>query len=396
MSEYLFSIIKSLSGPEKRYFKLYASRHIDNDTVNSVQLFNGIEEQEKYNEEKLKNDLTDKNLIKNISFNKNYLYNQVLDALQMFHLNSSGSFRLKKMVVQIELLFNKRLFGQCSVLIKKAKDVASQLEKYSEWLDILSLEYEVARSTGYRDLDEKDVKKIFEESFKVNELVKNTNEYRLLTAQLFMRITHGGIVRNKSDLMPFRKLIDQPALANENEAATFQAKLCFYQCHNAFHFMSSDYEKAYSYNLKMAILLEQNPIQLKERLRTYIYTLQNIIVCQMNLYLEEEVHSTIKKLRALEVHQANLKNEVFYISYNMEMESNIVQGNYSKAIKIVPLLEKELNKASLDKQYETALYYNVAHTYFGVGNFSAANKYINKILRGVLKIKLLINNDITN
>ena len=54
VSEELFQLIKSLSKQEKRYFKLYASRHVIGEKNKYVQLFDAIDKQAAYNEEKIK------------------------------------------------------------------------------------------------------------------------------------------------------------------------------------------------------------------------------------------------------------------------------------------------------------------------------------------------------
>ena len=53
-SDELHKLIKSLTQSEKRFFKIYASRHIIGEQNNYVQLFDVIASQKKYNEEAIK------------------------------------------------------------------------------------------------------------------------------------------------------------------------------------------------------------------------------------------------------------------------------------------------------------------------------------------------------
>ena len=50
----LFELIKSLTKSEKRYFKVYSAQQTKNNSNNYILLFDAIDRQEVYNEEKIK------------------------------------------------------------------------------------------------------------------------------------------------------------------------------------------------------------------------------------------------------------------------------------------------------------------------------------------------------
>ena len=52
-SNNLHELIKSLTKAEKRYFKVYASRHMSNSSSNYERLFDAIDRQTDYNEDLL-------------------------------------------------------------------------------------------------------------------------------------------------------------------------------------------------------------------------------------------------------------------------------------------------------------------------------------------------------
>src|SRR5690349_16221129 len=84
----LFNLIKSLNKGEKRYFKLFArTRSAHKDTNNYIRLFDVIEKQGEYNEEKIKR----LKLVKDVHLPmlKNYLYNLVLESLRSLKSKSS-------------------------------------------------------------------------------------------------------------------------------------------------------------------------------------------------------------------------------------------------------------------------------------------------------------------
>ena len=79
----LFNIIKSFSKSEKRYFKLYATRHQAGKENNCIQLFDAIEKQDVYDEPELKKQFANTRIGKNFRLNKYYLNKILLKSLHV-------------------------------------------------------------------------------------------------------------------------------------------------------------------------------------------------------------------------------------------------------------------------------------------------------------------------
>ena len=83
-SDQLFQLIQSLNKGEKRHFKLYASRHKGGENAKFLKLFDLINNQTNYNEQKiLSKDKTLKpSQLPNLKQN---LYRQIMASLRMLH-----------------------------------------------------------------------------------------------------------------------------------------------------------------------------------------------------------------------------------------------------------------------------------------------------------------------
>ena len=81
----LHQLIKNLSMSEKRYFKIFSSRHVIAGENNYIRLFDAIDKQEEYNEQKIKTALSKEAFVSHLPSEKHYLYNHVLDSLNAFH-----------------------------------------------------------------------------------------------------------------------------------------------------------------------------------------------------------------------------------------------------------------------------------------------------------------------
>src|ERR1700739_3134145 len=108
--EKLFSLIKSLNGMEKRYFKLAVSVHKAADSKNYMRLFNAISQQKVYNEIALKKEFSGEKIMTRFDMSKNYLYRLLLNTLQNYHRNSSVEQQIINMLSRAIILSDKMLY----------------------------------------------------------------------------------------------------------------------------------------------------------------------------------------------------------------------------------------------------------------------------------------------
>ena len=118
----LFRLIKSLSGSEKRYFKLFVQK--GNGTTNKyLLLFDAIDAQETFDEGALKQIIYDKKALSSRKYSelKSYLYELILKALQAYDEKSSVDYQLKSLLLSVRSLYKRSLFDDCYALLRKAK-----------------------------------------------------------------------------------------------------------------------------------------------------------------------------------------------------------------------------------------------------------------------------------
>jgi len=117
---------------EKRYFKVYSSKHVIGDKNEYVQLFDAIDKMAEYDEELL----LDKKFVKNLSAEKNYLYKLVLKSLNAFHQGVNPKTKIYNLLQSIEVLYHKGLYSQAEKLCQKAMKIAVENELFSHQLSI--------------------------------------------------------------------------------------------------------------------------------------------------------------------------------------------------------------------------------------------------------------------
>lgn len=144
----LFHLIKSMSKAEKRYFKLYASQHVEKGRSNSVKLFDAIEAQTDYDEAAIRRRFVNERFARQLAVQKNYLYELILRSLRAFHAGTSVGVRVAELLHAVEVLSDRGLYSQCSDLLARALQLARRHEEFALELRVLKYERHVAYELG--------------------------------------------------------------------------------------------------------------------------------------------------------------------------------------------------------------------------------------------------------
>lgn len=381
----LFSLIKSLNMSEKRHFKIFASRHIiGGDENNYVKLFDAIDKQKKYDEQKL----LQKEKFNQLSLQKNRLYEIILKSLRTYHTNLSVNTELKGIVHNVEILFTKGLYEQCEKMIAKGKKIANKYEMYLHLLELFKWEFKLMQIQVYFERTEEELGFFFNEINDNINKYKNINEYIRLSIPMFMKIKKEKEVRNQDQLLFYDEIIKHPLLDNEKRALSFEAKFHFYNCSSAYFYQKNNLEKAYFYIQKLINLFEVSPHQIAENTGKYVAVLHNQIINQSFLKKYDEAALSIQKLKGINTKAEGLRNRIFFSANNLELQLYATTGEFGKGLNLIFEIQNELDKPNariLNKENKIVLYHAISCIYFGAGDYSKANFYINKILNNPLQ-----------
>src|SRR5687767_11427715 len=106
-SDELHKLIKSLHQGEKRFFKVYASRHVIGEVNNYVRIFDSIAAQEKYDEKAIKEKFRNEPFMKRYAAVKNYLHGLIIKSMRSYHSGTTIDIELKEVLIDLEFLYQK-------------------------------------------------------------------------------------------------------------------------------------------------------------------------------------------------------------------------------------------------------------------------------------------------
>ena len=123
----LLFLIQSLNQTEKRYFKIYAQRHVIGKSNAYIDLFEAVEtagKKDDYNEAVIKQKLKKVIPASSYAVIKNYLYNLILKSMRAYHEDDTATHAISQRMLDIEFLMQKGLFEKALKMLNTTKQTA--------------------------------------------------------------------------------------------------------------------------------------------------------------------------------------------------------------------------------------------------------------------------------
>lgn len=254
ISEGLYVLIKSLKKSEKRSFKLFINKQNKIDGQNTyLGLFNAIDKQEVYNEQLLLKKL--KFSPRKLSYTKHLLYELILKSLRHLHDEQNPNFKLRTLLNNIEILYQKALYRQSYKMLIKAKQLAFDTDNYSYIPDLLRWSSQLFFHIP-SIVEQYNMPQLPEEHHKIThklyqELVLKGVRDAILCFQI-----KNPVVNTSAEHTHLKLLINHPILKVAPNDLTLQAKMAYYEILGVYHQLTNDLQNACDYYEKLVGLWE--------------------------------------------------------------------------------------------------------------------------------------------
>lgn len=387
LKESLFELIKSLTKSEKRYFKLLSSRHTIGDENNYVRLFDFIDKQLNYDEGAIFTEFKDELFLHRFSITKKRLYDHVLNALDAFHSAASIEAQLFKSMHSADILYAKSLYDQSSKVLKSAEKLAEKHEKYTLLTEIRRKQKRLIENNGYFDITTKQIEDIEASDRKILEQLERYNSLWKIKSDLFFQLSRKGKARSKEECVAYQNIIAAIPLIKDTKELPFESAYLYNHINSAYWFAIGDMEKSYSFLKANLSTFEDRAGVIENNLNSYFSLLTNAIYVSENLGYYTDSTELLKTLKAIPARFDSAQNEdlqikLFASSSSIELSLLTHRGDYDQAEMQIPIMERGLinfgDKISpVRKAY---IQFKLAIIELGKSNYSAALKWINKIL----------------
>jgi hypothetical protein len=379
-SEDLFALIKSLDNNEKRYFKLYSSKYHIKDGSNYLQLFNEMNGQKEYDEVAIRKKFSDKTFVKQLTVAKYKLYYQILKALESYHSNYTTKIQIKSLLNYAGILFDKLLYMQARKVMLKAKKMAIENEHFLLEAEAIALERKINSSERFAGKIETDVDAIYKEEKNALKKCLSIARYDWLYTRLRLRPDKEGLSRKEETAKKYENILKDNFLSDDSKSISVYTKYRSSATKASYFFISKDYGTAERITDETLQLLEENTFFIRDDIGYYIHTLRNSIVCKLYQKKYAGIPSLLEKLKTLKSRSLRTSVQLFFISNVMELNFYCDIKDFEKGAQLIPHIEDRLQGPNIYYQEILVLYYYISYTYFAIGEFQQAKKWVNKIL----------------
>ena len=389
-SDNVFQLIKSMSKPEKRYFKVYISRHTVGEKNNNDLLFNTMDKMDEYDEEWILKKYKKEEFTHRFSITKSRLYQAILKSLDQYYSANSIEIQVRKQIHFVEILYRKSLYGQANKLLRSVKKQAQKHELTTALIDIGKWEKRFMERGNYENVKESEIEKVWNEDLELMEDVHSSAILWNVKSKVFQKLYEKGKVRSKEEMQKFKSLIDVNVEELEKTSLSTNNMYLLQHLYSAFYFASGNYKESYSYLKKNIELIESKMSVFSSEPNIYLSVLTNAIHLSTVLNKKEEGMEYLMKLREMPKQykddwSEDLEIRFFAISKSAELTFYIENNEIDKGLLLVPEIRHGLknHEGKISSVRRGFFFFGIANLYFAKGEYHDALNWINKLLNDV-------------
>jgi len=391
VSNDLFDLIKSLEKSEKRYFKIQMKKSDSSLQQNMVLLFDAIDKQKIYNENKIKQKFADKAFAKRLTVTKTRLYNAILKSLEVYYSSSYSDSNLTGMVEQVEILFGKGLFKQAQHLLFSIKKKAIGENRFLVLQKILKTER--AHFNKLVIDNETQNKNNRNLNLKIIEQYKNILDFNKIWVKFHYELINSAVpISGTSIIEKVLNKYEQNLLLNDKLNLSTTAEVQKVSLNSFIASLNGELKKCLNYRLQLVSILEENPYLISSDTTAYINQLNNVIYSQYHSKLYNETLSSVSKLESLKF-KPNLKlnsKKLLYINIRVYIARITIYrttNNIALSIAYLRPFLKFYNEHSylMELRNQVSFLINIALVHFFNANYNKATDACNEILNFDIK-----------
>ena len=381
----LFQLIRSLEKAEKRHFKLFIKRNSANENLKIIQLFDALDKQDEYDEEKLLKKLPAVQKIQ-LSNLKAHLYKQILASLRLLKSSDSLDLQLNEQFDYAHILYKKGLFLQSLKILEKAKEIAKAHHKFGFLTQAINLEKRIESLHITRSMQDR-AESLSAEAIQVSMHIDMVSRLSNLAIQLYSWYIKNGHTRNEEDEKAIKEFMAANLPAEAWNQTGFYERIYLYQSYTWYSFIRQDFIMYYRHTQKWVDLFEEYPLMKRVETGHYIKGLHNLVNAHFDLRNHQKMEKVLAELVEFAKTDRVQENENFRIQSFLyitqaRINQHFLQGTFKEGLEMVPELESKLKEYALfiDPHRVMVLQYKIASLYFGSGDFDTCIDYLQKII----------------
>ena len=381
--DHVFSLIKSLSQSEKRYFVRFAKFQTPAITNSYLALFNRIVKEEKYDEKKLKQEFGSVHFAQL----KQQLYRKLMQCLRLCYSTNSSQNEVFIHLHNYKLLTSRGLSVFAEKELRRSERIAHDAEMSHESA-IVFRERNMLMS-GMSNVIDLQARIHENENFITEQIATITNEHQYEKIFLEVEVLNKQLesTRNKEEMMLVTAFLENPLLINESAAKSLQSKIYFNFSKGLAHYLMSDYLQCSRYMRITTALLSENPQLLLRQEDLYIRALANTCLSCIHLNETNEFKVGFQKLEAARISDSNTSKYREYLCYLLQLMLLNKNKSFDQAVLLIEskrelttYMEKKMTMKKNVSQEHVYSVFQQATSYLGIGMHKKASSILSKFI----------------
>lgn len=336
-TDHVHRLIRSMSAAEKRYFKLFAERHMVSGHNNQSVLFDAIAAMPGYDEEALRRRFAGAAFLRRFAVTKHRLYDTVLASLEAFHADGTVEARIRRYLNRMELLHQRGLHADADRLLGTVRGLAEQSGRAAQRLEVLEWERRSMERDNYQGVQEVDIGRWSREMIAVLGSFEREGTLWALKSQAFMLLYHQGKARSEADADALRSLLEHPALRPGTMPGEARARFQWHHVRSALFFGLNELAACEQELSANEALMDEERACFQEDVHLRLGVMSNLAYVRMRLGRYEEALAGSKRFKLLpamlpQAPHADLEVRVFGMGVSLELAILNRMGRFEKAM----------------------------------------------------------------
>ena len=384
----LFDLIKSLSRTEKAYIKKYAYKQGKGGENAYLKLFDAIDKQKIYDEEKLKKKFRNTSITKQFSAAKNYLYSLILSSLCDYNQAKSPQLQLLQQMKEVIVLRKKDLNIATLKKIRSAKSLAEELYRLPFKYFLTAIELNCTRDLNMTGLDV-----VREELTSQGEQIYQEAQMRSLFDKVIeLNFEIGKSTRKEAYTKQLRQVLEHPLMKYLSEDSSFPTKVLRLDIYCRVYRLLEERELFLQFAKKRVAQYDERKD--KYQLYSYYMALMMVAIAQAELGLVAEFEESIQHVQhiwnTVKIDDNAIKGTLFRLAFNYPFVfySSILGYDPDKAFTYIPQLREGIKGGLIDVFHSYRTRHNIVQFYFTQAQYAEALDVLNELLSDEPKFEM--------
>ncbi len=385
--DHVHRLIQSMTRAEKRYFKLYATRHVVGGASHYSQLFDAVAAMPVYDEQVIHRRFAGQAFLRHFTVMKHRLYESILGSLEAFHANGSIDARLRRSLHQTELLFQRGLYMDAQRMLRGAKALATQHGRSTVLLDVLAWERRLMERANYQGVFELDVRRLVHEGVELRTALEEEEVLWSLKSRSFMLLYSEGKARSEERAAALRELLVHPLLQDSATPRTPKARYLQHHVRSAVAFALNDLPTCeQQLALNDALLLEEE-LHFRDEPNLRLGVMSNLAYVRMRLGRHAQALQGLKEFKLVPAQlpvapSPDMELKVFAMGASLELTVLCRMGEFDKALAKLDTVQEQCARYSgrLSVLRLSSIRFQAAWACFGAGDREGARSWCQELL----------------